>query len=195
MLSENLACGYKLPGFEFGRYSCVQYNDLVKVTDMSQLIATPCAYATYSYVGMWGHGNVYSSGISRYSNYWNAAQNNFGVSDINVVKTVYDPCPVGFVVPPASAFSGMSLIKWISDAKARYTRYPGDTEGIVLYGRLTWTQSDDPCTDITLFTSSTLEWEGNKRLPVYFWASETETRYDDFPVSPILAQIRPIAEN
>lgn len=194
MLSENLACGYNFPGFAFGRYSCVQYNDPVQVTDMSQLIATPCVYATYYKVGTWGHNSLWSSGNSRYCNYWNAAQNNLGVSDINVVKTVYDPCPVGFVVPPASAFSGMTLLTRSSDqAQGNFTRFSGDTEGIFLYGQAKVTFPASGTIDestIVLLTSS----EVMRALPVYFWADKTQVYYPQEPRT-FLAQIRPIAEN
>lgn len=41
-------------------------------------------------------------------NLWDASCTSTGASDNNVVKTVYDPCPVGFKVPPARAFSYFS---------------------------------------------------------------------------------------
>lgn len=42
-----------------------------------------------------------------YYNLWNANQENLGVTS-TVTKTVYDPSPVGYCVPPANAFSGFT---------------------------------------------------------------------------------------
>ena len=198
MLSQNLVCGYDFPGFDFGRYSCVTSDDAVQVSDMSELIATPCIYAAYSYMGSYGHDPIWSSGVPRYSNYWNAAQNNFGVSDINVVKTVYDPCPVGFVVPPVSAFSGMTRLPGdTSGAEGTFTRFSGDTEGIHLYGKATGTMSSSNSTSgipIVLLTSSITNTSFGK-VPTYFWANWTTINYTYYCYHAILAQIRPIAEN
>lgn len=141
-------------------------------------------------------------------NYWNAAQTASGVSDINVVKTVYDPCPVGFVVPPVSAFSGMSLIKWISDAEARYTRYPGDTTGIYikapsLYSQVikfhsSYSQDEQDQKKVTLLTSSAYSGSlfGSPDTSLYmFRGYEDKTQYNYNGVTSIPRKIRPIAEN
>lgn len=195
MLSDNLAGGYDSPWFAFGRYSMVTSVYTVEVTDMSQLIATPCDYATYYAVGSEDHNTLWSSGNSRCCNYWNAAQNNFGVSDINVVKTVYDPCPVGFVVPPASAFSGMTILTRSStSAEGNFTRFSGDTEGIFLYGQAMPTFPAGGTFEkstIALLTSS----EVYSSHPAYFWVSQTEVDYIHWGSRTFLAQIRPIAEN
>ncbi|MBQ9463253.1 MAG: hypothetical protein IJU68_06305 [Bacteroidales bacterium] len=51
--------------------------------------------------------NITSGGDNKYVNAWNAAQANLGSTD-KVVKTVYDPCPVGFCLPPIAAFTAFS---------------------------------------------------------------------------------------
>ena len=51
--------------------------------------------------------NVTSNGDNKYSNAWNASQASFGSGD-SIVKTVYDPCPPGYSLPPASAWNGFS---------------------------------------------------------------------------------------
>ena len=42
-------------------------------------------------------------------NLWSANNTTKGYNDNNVVKTVYDPCPAGFKLPPSNAFTGFSF--------------------------------------------------------------------------------------
>ena len=62
-------------------------------------------------------GNFYTWGSSWYStpptgysynNLWSADNTTTGYSDNPVVKTVYDPCPVGFKMPASNAFTGFT---------------------------------------------------------------------------------------
>ena len=41
-------------------------------------------------------------------NYWDASQTTTGAADRQIVKTVYDPCPVGFHIPCGATFKGFS---------------------------------------------------------------------------------------
>ena len=41
-------------------------------------------------------------------NYWDASQTTNDVGHRSIVKTVYDPCPVGFHIPPGATFTGFS---------------------------------------------------------------------------------------
>ena len=41
-------------------------------------------------------------------NYWDASQTTTGAGHRNIVKTVYDPCPVGFHIPCGATFTGFS---------------------------------------------------------------------------------------
>ena len=45
-----------------------------------------------------------------YFNLWNADNNTNGknFNDNPVTKTVYDPCPAGFTLPPSNAFTGFT---------------------------------------------------------------------------------------
>ena len=43
-----------------------------------------------------------------YGNMWSATNTTYGINDAKVVKTVYDPSPVGFVVPASNAYSGFT---------------------------------------------------------------------------------------
>ncbi len=51
------------------------------------------------------------SETEHYSNLWNGAAtgDETSVSNTKVQKTIYDPCPRGFVMPPSAAFTGMTL--------------------------------------------------------------------------------------
>ena len=42
-------------------------------------------------------------------NYWDASQTTAGAGHKSIVKTVYDPCPVGFHIPCGATFTGFSL--------------------------------------------------------------------------------------
>ena len=62
-------------------------------------------------------GNLYTDGLSwtsnppagyTYYNLWSANNTTTGFNDNAVVKTVYDPCPVGFKMPASNAFTGFS---------------------------------------------------------------------------------------
>lgn len=139
-------------------------------------------------------------------NYWNAAQTASGVSDVTVVKTVYDPCPVGFVVPPASVFTGMSLIKWISNAEARYTRYPGDTTGIYIIAPAMYDQyligsnsntALEWINEVSLLTSSVYidDYRDYGNTLYTFRGTKTDTDIMYYRVVSIPRKIRPIAEN
>ena len=55
--------------------------------------------------------NRYKWGDHRYINLWNVKNVNTDYktpNDDEVVKTIYDPCPVGFHLPPSNAFTGFT---------------------------------------------------------------------------------------
>lgn len=212
MLSENLAEtedeqeGENEVWFESCRYSAV--NKLATRSygenrEVETILSLSC-YTQSANLSYWTYlPDVTSNGWNRL-NYWNAAQTAKGASDINVVKTVYDPCPVGFVVPPASAFSGMSLIEWLGAAQARYTRYSGDTVGIFINAPSMYSSmfghrsTDDALTTIRLITSSMhiyIDYNGIiQYIPYYFTGTSTSA---DTAVerAAIPRKIRPIVEN
>ena len=59
----------------------------------------------YTYGGSWT--NTPPAGYSYY-NLWSADNTTTGWNDNAVVKTVYDPCPVGFKMPASNAFTGFT---------------------------------------------------------------------------------------
>ena len=57
----------------------------------------------------WGNSwyNTPPAGYS-YTNLWSADNTTYGFNDNAVIKTVYDPCPVGFKMPASNAFTGFT---------------------------------------------------------------------------------------
>ena len=67
--------------------------------------------------GIQNPGSFYTGGSSwwstpptgySYYNLWSADNTTTGFNDNSVVKTVYDPCPVGFKMPASNAFTGFT---------------------------------------------------------------------------------------
>jgi hypothetical protein len=77
-----------------------------------------------------GSSSVGWFGTSSFYNLWDANCTNIGASDNDVVKTVYDPCPVGFKMPNGNTFTGFTKIGTIANGEL-LTRYEGDTTGIL----------------------------------------------------------------
>ena len=50
------------------------------------------------------------SGDNTYANLWSADNNVYTANDENVIKTIYDPSPVGFKLPFSAAFTGFTTI-------------------------------------------------------------------------------------
>ena len=71
-------------------------------------------------------------GTASYYNLWNANCKSTGNSDNNVVKTVYDPCPVGFKMPNGNAFTYFSKTNVVGSFSNGwyFKRYLGDTTGV-----------------------------------------------------------------
>ena len=61
----------------------------------------------FNYAGGGGM-NTYDWCNATYSNLWSADNTTTGFNDNAVVKTVYDPCPVGFKMPASNAFTGFT---------------------------------------------------------------------------------------
>ncbi len=63
--------------------------------------------------GHWGYSDWYSAkdtepGKQYFHNLWDANNASTGLRNDVGIKTVYDPSPVGYMVPPSGAFSGMT---------------------------------------------------------------------------------------
>lgn len=68
-------------------------------------------------------------GDKSYYNLWDAACTGTGNSDNDTVKTVYDPCPVGWKVPNGNTFTGLAIIS-SANGIVKMRRYSGDTTGV-----------------------------------------------------------------
>lgn len=71
-------------------------------------------------------------GNKSYYNLWDAACTGSGNSDNDTVKTVYDPCPVGWKIPNGNVFTGFSKTNVVGsyDGGWKFKRYSGDTVGV-----------------------------------------------------------------
>ena len=68
-------------------------------------------------------------GTKSHYNLWDAACTGTGNSDNDTVKTVYDPCPVGWKVPNGNTFTGLSILS-SANGIVKMRRYSGDTVGV-----------------------------------------------------------------
>lgn len=70
-------------------------------------------------------------GDQSYYNLWDAACTGTGSYDNDTVKTVYDPCPVGWKIPNGNVFTGFTHeVKYSENGHCFFPRYDGDTIGI-----------------------------------------------------------------
>jgi hypothetical protein len=71
-------------------------------------------------------------GSSSYYNLWDASCTSEGNSDNNVVKTVYDPCPVGFKMPNGNTFTYFSTTNVVGSFNNgwKFKRNSSDTTGV-----------------------------------------------------------------
>ena len=93
-------------------------------------IQNPTAF--YQYTSSKYNYNWFQTNSSRTYNLWDAACNDTGNSDNNVVKTVYDPCPIGFKIPNGNTFTGFSLSNVVGSFANgwNFMRHSGDTVGV-----------------------------------------------------------------
>ena len=70
---------------------------------LGSYIQNPCTF----YTGLENYAGTTLAQIFYY-NLWNANNNSSEANDDAVVKTIYDPSPVGYCVPPSNAFTGVT---------------------------------------------------------------------------------------
>ena len=75
-----------------------QYTPTSHNSSIGNAVQTP--YVQYCTGANWSKTN--------YRNLWSADNNQLSVNSTNPVKTIYDPSPVGFCVPPSQAFTGFT---------------------------------------------------------------------------------------
>lgn len=94
-----------------------------------------------AYIRHPSHYNKDSGGDGTYANLWNATQGTFTSSNTNaanaapVVKTVYDPCPVGTCLPPVGAWTAFTADNVYGEFDSGYTFYsaPGKSGETTFY--------------------------------------------------------------
>ena len=72
-------------------------------TTLGTYIQNPCTF----YTGLENYAGTTLAKIFYY-NLWNANNSSSDANDNTVVKTIYDPSPVGYCVPPSNAFTGVT---------------------------------------------------------------------------------------
>ena len=121
--------------------------------------------------------NVYTWGSSwtntpptgyTYYNLWSADNNTTGHNDNTVIKTVYDPCPVGFKMPASNAFSNFIASNIVDTYNNRWKFYAD-------FGHHFWTNTTKAA---TIFFPAT----GIRNMSYgengYYWAAiPSEWRY------------------
>lgn len=68
----------------------------INTNDIGEYIRNPHCYNVNYYMDM------------KYYNLWDANNSSTAANNGPVVKTIYDPCPVGYSLPPANAYSGFT---------------------------------------------------------------------------------------
>lgn len=76
--------------------------------------------------------NWFQTNSGKTYNLWDAACTSNGNSDNNVVKTIYDPCPIGFKMPNGNTFTYFSTSNVVGSFANgwKFKRYSGDTVGV-----------------------------------------------------------------
>lgn len=121
------------------------YNSTSNHASYGTLNFTVKNYAQYLYEGIQNPTTFYCYSLANYNwfagqdflNLWDAACTYiYGNFDNEVIKTVYDPCPVGFKIPNGNTFSYFSIDNVIGSFNVgwKFKRHPEDTIGVFFPG-------------------------------------------------------------
>ena len=92
-------------------------------------IKNPNSFFKNSKTNNWCGGDYGTS-----QRFWNASVTGVnGLTDQRVVKTIYDPCPVGFAVAPSGAFTGFTTTAANSDAVSEFNVSGSWQDGYYFY--------------------------------------------------------------
>lgn len=113
-------------------YGVLSYNWTNCALNFQTGIQNPTIFYIY---GSGNNNNWFKSNSGRTYNLWDAACTSTGNSDNNVVKTIYDPCPIGFKMPNGNTFTGFGSGATINAVGSfadgwKFKRYSGDTVGV-----------------------------------------------------------------
>ena len=87
---------------------------------------------------------VNSTHDTYYKNSWNAKSVNYSkydATDQDVLKTIYDPCPTGYHVPPGNAFTGFTNEDVKSTNSSKLNAYGSYDRGWLFYTDETKTET------------------------------------------------------
>ena len=107
-------------------YGALSYTNLSIASDIQTGIQNPATF--YKYSSSYDF-NWFQTNSGKNYNLWDAACTSTGNSDNNVVKTIYDPSPIGFKMPNGNTFTGFSIIN-NANGIVKFTRYSGDSTGV-----------------------------------------------------------------
>ena len=120
-------------------------------------------------------------GTKSYYNLWDAACTGTGNSDNDTVKTVYDPCPVGWKVPNGNTFTGLSMLS-SANGIVKMRRYSGDTVGVGFSMSGCRDYSDGSLYDVGSYGYvwlSSATSQGNA-FRLYFYSSDVYPQYSSY---------------
>lgn len=89
---------FPIEKYEVGAYTVIKKAG---AQDISTLIQNPGIFYKVT-------DSPYDVYNKTYNNLWSMNNSSGGFKDEEVVKTIYDPCPVGFKMPPSNAFTGFT---------------------------------------------------------------------------------------
>lgn len=142
--------GYKNWFYQFGRptpmllpasYSSTSRHEIGRFAINGAAYYCDSFVEPYTFFKEDTNGNWFKDYPSQSYNMWDAACTAKGNSDNDVVKTVYDPCPVGWKMPNGNVFTGFSIDNVVGSFSNgwKFKRYSGDTKGVFFpaAGRIT----------------------------------------------------------
>ena len=169
-----------LPGFLNGGSNATENKDFYYYDSAYSWGAENLGTSIENYIQTPHSFNTNSAMDNLYYNLWNANNNVATLNDDPVVKTVYDPSPVGFCMPPSNAWTGLvARGVWttsVSPAGYNFT-VPGGTcfypasglrraesAGLSDFGGSGYCWSGGP---FTVFSGYNLAFDMSNFLPVY----------------------------
>lgn len=110
-------------------YGALSFAAASVALDIQQGILNPTTF--YEYSSSYNY-NWFSTNSGKTYNLWDAACTSTGNSDNTVVKTVYDPCPIGFCMPNGNAFTYFSTSNVVGSFANgwKFKRNSSDTTGV-----------------------------------------------------------------
>ena len=141
--SINKTTGWKNWFYQFGRSVPLPPPNAYNTnTEHSETFINKADIAHGLYVGIEYPYHFYKNNSSYYGwfttnssktyNLWDAACTSTGNSDNDTVKTIYDPCPVGWKVPNGNTFTGFSISNVVGSFNNgwKFKCYSDDTTGV-----------------------------------------------------------------